>query len=1212
MAKMALALVIGGAVASSLGSAFNAVEGRIQKLEAKGSKAKVLKNIIGETMKLRDEWKRAHDSGVASADGLLRKLDTNLDSLRKQGVQVGKLGQEYRRLGQEAKSADLQLKGHQQVQAGKESMRSNIGQAVAGAGMVAVPTKISGDYQAVIRDIAIKAGMAGKPEEAQMAQTVVQTSRDTGMARNDVADLVNQLVGTGMDVKKALEYAPVAAKFSIGQGTDGTTTAKMISALGQNAQITDPKMMEQALEAIAFQGQAGSFEAADMAKWFPELLSNMAGMKITGMDAVTQLGAILQVQMKSAGSSDEAANNLKNWMGKIGASDTVDAYKKVGIDYEKSMQTGLQNKKSTLESSFALAQEYVQKTDPKKDKQMAEAMAKINKETDPAKARAQIEALNDSLKTGNIFADMQVKAALQAYTQNKALYEELKSSAGNSKGILDKNLSERRETSNQRWAETGQALNDSMRSIGDAIRPITDQVAQGITKVAQEFTRLSDGSQSVIAGAVAIGAAFVGLKTAFSAFTIGKGLLNIARGKVGGLGAGDPNKVQKVFVTNADDDKGDGKGAGKAAGKAAGKDGDDDKKGGKRAKVLGLLALGLGAFGKKAAAADADDDAGADKDDGDSASGKDTPGTAAQGDKEDKDGKGKADKQDPPDVRGKLLDLLDTGVKTIRKKGAGEGEAAEGAEAPEEGMRGKVLGLVETGIKTLRMGGPGAAEGDAEAEGGDGEDEAPGGLVGTGLKLLDIFQNASNDDEGGDDGGDGEGGAVELQKVFVVNASEIGGPGAAGGGAQADAGGRRGRGRRGRGGRGRRGGNDDGGEGGHGARSGSRPGARPPVPPVPPIPPAPPPAPEIGRIGRMMGAVGKVGDLAKRLPGGSLVDAGMSAVNVAMTAETNDEKAEGYGAAAGSLAGTLAGAAAGAAIGSVVPVIGTAVGGAVGAMLGSMGGEFGGSWLGKTLFGDDAPADETKDKDGGEAKEDESSVGKWLGDLFGSAPEQPEPVPPPAPALGDAVRPPVAVEPAAPIKPVVQAPPLVLGDALRVTVPPVPEVKPPALGDAVRPPVPLMMSSEAVRELAKAMPPPVPAPGDALRVTAPPKPEVKPPALGDAVRAPAPVEVPAKSADRTPAITPGDVVRELAKAAPPPPPAQEMAKAAAPPVAAGAKVDQSFTFSPNMPVRVDGDVKDPAQLARDLLPHLQRHWEAFQREVASRQASTQLYDQPHV
>lgn len=78
-----------------------------------------------------------------------------------------------------------------------------------------------------------------------------------------------------------------------------------------------------------------------MARWFPELLAGMGKLGITGMDSVTQLGSMLQVQMKTAGGSDEAANNLKNWMEKIGSGDTVKAYQKAGIDYQGSMNTGL-------------------------------------------------------------------------------------------------------------------------------------------------------------------------------------------------------------------------------------------------------------------------------------------------------------------------------------------------------------------------------------------------------------------------------------------------------------------------------------------------------------------------------------------------------------------------------------------------------------------------------------------------------------------------------------------------------------------------------------------------------------------------------------------------------------------------------------------------------------------------------------------------------
>ncbi|EGH97603.1 tail tape measure protein, partial [Pseudomonas amygdali pv. lachrymans str. M302278] len=425
---------------------------------------------------------------------------------------------------------------------GKAGLKSGIGTAVAGVGALAVPTKISADYQAIIRDIAIKAGVANKPQEAELTTSVIKTSQDTGMARNDVADLVNKLVGAGMSLDKALSYAPVAAKFAVGQGASGTDTANMIQALQQNAKITDPKMMEKALEAVAMQGQAGSFEASDMAKWFPQLLAGMGKLGVTGMDSVSQLGAMLQVQMKTAGGSDEAANNLKNWMEKIGSTDVVKSYKDVGIDYQGSLNTGIQKGMSTLESSFALAQHYIEKTDPEKAKKMKEATAKISKEADPKKAKEMLDSLEQALRTGDLFADMQVKAALTAYSQNRGMYEQLKKDAQNASGILDKNLAERRGTSSQIWAETFQAVNDSMRSIGDAIRPVTDAVAKGITATAKEFTALSDTSKPVVLAIASIGAGLLALKSAAGVFKIGKGLLNIGRGSLGG----NPNKVQKV------------------------------------------------------------------------------------------------------------------------------------------------------------------------------------------------------------------------------------------------------------------------------------------------------------------------------------------------------------------------------------------------------------------------------------------------------------------------------------------------------------------------------------------------------------------------------------------------------------------------------------------------------------------------------------------
>ncbi|WP_338513271.1 phage tail tape measure protein [Pseudomonas poae] len=915
--KIALGLVIGGAVSSTVGAAFKDVTGRIKRLEAEGNKARVLQRTIGDTIRLRDEWKKAHDSGSQGATKLLGRLNSNLDSLKKQGIEVGRLEKAYRSMGQTAIKAELKAKGHQQIDAGKTGMKSAVGAAVVGVGMLAVPTKVSADFGAIVRDIAIKAGIANKPQEQEMSRKIIDTSRDTGMARNDVADVVNQLVGAGMDLSKALEYSPVAAKFVVGQGSSGVDTAKMINALGQNAKITDPRQMQQALEAIAYQGQAGSFEAADMAKWFPELLANMGSLGITGMDAVTQLGAMLQVQMKSAGGADEAANNLKNWMGKIGSGDTVKAYAKAGIDYKGSMQTGLQNGMSTLETSMSLAQKYIQATDPKRAAAMAEATANISKESDPEKAKAMMASLEESLRTGDLFADMQVKAALSAYMQNKALYSQLKNDSRDATGILDKNLSERREASSQKWAEMAQSMDDAMRSVGDALRPITDTVAEALTKVTRGITSLSDSAPGVVTGIAAVGGGFVALKGLLSSFKIAKGLLNVARGSLGGKSG----EVQKVFVTNSKDAAG---GVGKG-GEAKGKAG----------KALSLVETGLKAV------------------------------AALKG--ESTDGEGKEEKKS-----GKL-DIVSTGLKVISlaKEAVSGDDGATGDNAAANGDGIQKVFVVNLGA----VGGPAGASGEARRR-GRGSNRGPlrrrpalrraGSSLRARLPVprpavpvarpavprpaapvsrpavprpavlaprpavprpaVPVARPAVPRP------------AVPVARPAVPRpAVPVPRPAVPRPAIPAP------------------------------LPAMLRPAmpvpspslSRLPVPvPLPPIPSVAVPSGAMAKLGGVVQAVGKIGKAAKMIPGGSLMEAGAMAFDTYENAKTKDEKAEGYGAAAGNLAGTMAGAAAGAAIGSVVPIIGTAIGGLVGAYLGSMGGSALGGAAGKSWFGgeDEKPA----------------------------------------------------------------------------------------------------------------------------------------------------------------------------------------------------------------------------------------------------------------
>ncbi|MGU2417833.1 phage tail tape measure protein [Burkholderia cenocepacia] len=576
MAKdLALGIVIGGAVSATFGKAITDTSSKIDAMKKRANDSRLWQRQIGETMRLQDEFRRLHLAGDSAAVGIRRKLDSNLKSLRDAGIEVGRLDRAYAQLGRTARGLDLKVAGRERLAAGQEAGRGVIGDAMKLTAAVAVPATISANYQAIIRDIAIKAGIARTQEEAAMGARIRRDAGANGIGRNELADAVNQMVAGGMDLGKALNFAPLVAQFSIGQGATTVETAKMIQALQQNAEIVDPKQMSKALEAIAYLGKEGSFESVDMARWFPVLLAEMKKIGITGQDSVTQLGAMLQVQMKTAGSSDEAANNLKNWFSKIGSGETERNYAKAGVDYQAKMREAIGKGWSTLEASFVLARAYIERVDPAKAKQLAAAAKQFNSEMDPAKRQTQMAAFAETMKTGDLFNDMQVKAALTAYMQNAELYSNLKRNAQQASGEIQKDLEARRETSKQIWSEVGQRWDDAMRSIGDALRPITDRIGEGAKGLGSGIQSVADAAPKATAAVVGIAGAALAFRGAKALWSIGRGAFAIARGtlmarggrstggRAGAAGgvvgraldalggaAGAAGGVQRVFVVN--------------------------------------------------------------------------------------------------------------------------------------------------------------------------------------------------------------------------------------------------------------------------------------------------------------------------------------------------------------------------------------------------------------------------------------------------------------------------------------------------------------------------------------------------------------------------------------------------------------------------------------------------------------------------------------
>lgn len=243
----------------TVGIAFKSVEDRIKK------NTKVLENIFAEVLRLRDEAKPAPHRDVHEVGVLRPYLQATLSLLQQQLVALRQQQQVSVSLGRTGTSAKAPAPERDNLKA-FEGLPL-IGEAITVGRALALPTQISAQYQKITRDIAISAGVADGVAPSQQEQKVIATVSEindaTGMERNQAATLIKQLYDTGMGLEKALAYAPVAAKFSIGQDASSDDSARLIGELQSNPKITGPAELEKALEYIVFQRKGTGEGVAD-------------------------------------------------------------------------------------------------------------------------------------------------------------------------------------------------------------------------------------------------------------------------------------------------------------------------------------------------------------------------------------------------------------------------------------------------------------------------------------------------------------------------------------------------------------------------------------------------------------------------------------------------------------------------------------------------------------------------------------------------------------------------------------------------------------------------------------------------------------------------------------------------------------------------------------------------------------------------------------
>ncbi len=246
------------------------------------------------------------------------------------------------------------------------------------------------------------------------------------------ADALNTLVGSGAmgNANHSISLLPTIQKYATGSGASGNDLAKIMIAAKQNMGIADadmPAMLSKSIRA----GQEGGFELSDMSKWLPQQMALAAANGMKGMGGFESLLAANQVSRITAGTSDEAGNNLVNLLAKINSQDTAKDFQKQGIDLSGTLAAARGKGQNPLEAFVALVEGITAK-----DKDYTRLKKKADGETGADK-KATLSAMADIMQQksiGKAVQDRQALMELLAMIQQKEKYNEVKGVVANEYG----------------------------------------------------------------------------------------------------------------------------------------------------------------------------------------------------------------------------------------------------------------------------------------------------------------------------------------------------------------------------------------------------------------------------------------------------------------------------------------------------------------------------------------------------------------------------------------------------------------------------------------------------------------------------------------------------------------------------------------------------------------------------------------------------------
>ncbi|ELA4724477.1 phage tail tape measure protein, partial [Escherichia coli] len=402
------------------------------------------------------------------------------------------------------------------------------GGIAAGAAIMAQPVKRQMSYERQLAMMANTAfsdgGLEGRRAGLeQMKSSIRNAVTYGGGTKEDAAETLDALLKDGISFETASKWLPELMKYATASGASATDLAKVMIKGKKTFGFRDEDISTVLNMAIAA-GKEGSFELNDMARWLSQQMgaASAAGMK--GKDDFVKILALNEAAAITAGSSDEAGNNVVNLLAKLTSKDIETAaaginYNGKGIDFSGTLTEAREHGLNPIDALSSLIDKIVAS-----DKRYQELQKKLASARDKGEQTAVYDSMATLLEGfgfGKLVADRQALMALLAYRNNPeyrkkvedAINQQRTLPEGQRAGDVDFKF-----ISDTNDFKTGQAKNtiefsqmDSMKKLADA----SGTVADAISWAGEKFPGLTTavvGATTAIEAMTAAALTWAGIK----------------------------------------------------------------------------------------------------------------------------------------------------------------------------------------------------------------------------------------------------------------------------------------------------------------------------------------------------------------------------------------------------------------------------------------------------------------------------------------------------------------------------------------------------------------------------------------------------------------------------------------------------------------------------------------------------------------------------